>query len=264
MILPGNASLIISAVQQLIKLGGRIDALLAAKTAVQADLVLGMPKLKLANLSAQVALARKTLQATAGQKPDPFGTDRAALQQQVDQAQPAAVFDDLFAKYFPDAANGLLVSPDAAYLAQLQEAFPGLNWKDPGVRLAAFALASGPDDQQVSYNARVALAVADTLFEFGAEHTALFVRDEKLRGIAQTVLQRFAAPEWDKFTSWNPLLQTALKTALNAALDVGEKLPPENPWLAGTPSQRSTCASLKMISPATWPSTPPPSQMIQR
>jgi len=233
MILPANASLILSAVQQLIKLGGRIDALLAAKTAVQADLVLGLPKLKLANLASQVALARKTLQATAGQQPDPFGSDRPLLQQQVNQAQPDASFDALFAKYFPDASNGLLVNPDAAYLAQLQENFPGLNWKDPGVRLAAFALASGTDDQQVSYNARVALAVADTLFEFGAEHTALFVRDDKLRGIAQIVLQRFAAPEWDKFTNWNPLLQTALKSALNAALDVSEKLPPENPWLAG-------------------------------
>ncbi len=233
MILPGNASLILSAVQQLIKLGGRIDALLASKTAVQADLVLGMPKLKLANLSTQVALAKKTLLATTGHQPDPFGADRIALQQQVNQPQPDALFDTLFAKYFPDAANGLLISPDAAYLAQLQEAFPGLNWKDPGVRLAAFALASGTDDQQVSYNARIALAVADTVLEFGAENTALFVRDEKLRGLTQLVLERFAAPEWDKFTSWNPILQTALKATLNAALDIGEELPAENPWLAG-------------------------------
>lgn len=233
MIVSDSAALILSAVQQLVKLGGRIDALMAQATAVKSDLVLGMPALQLANLSAQIALARKTLQATSRQQPDPFGSDRRAFEQQVALAQPDASFDDLFAKYFPDAAGGLVVTPDAAYLKQLQQAFPGLNWKDPGVRLAAFAIAAGGDDRQISYNARVALAVVDTLLEFGAATTPQLVHDEKLNGILLVVIQRFAQPDWDQFEQWNPLLQTTLKVTLNAALDVGQTLPPDNPWLAG-------------------------------
>ena len=49
MILPGNAALILSAVQQLIKLGGRIDNLMAQRTAVESQLVLGMPAVRLGN-----------------------------------------------------------------------------------------------------------------------------------------------------------------------------------------------------------------------
>ena len=98
MILPGSASLILSAVQQIIKLGGRIDTLLAQRSATQSQLVLGMPALRLGNVIAQVALVQQTLAATAGQTPDPFGADRAALQQQV--ANPDANFDALFDKYF--------------------------------------------------------------------------------------------------------------------------------------------------------------------
>lgn len=233
MILPSNAALVFSAVQQLIKLGHRIDTLMAQRTAVQSDLVLGMPKLQLADLAGQLALCRKTLRDTASLQPDPFGDDRGAFQQQIARGQPDAAFDGLFEKYFPDAATGLLVTPDAAYLAQLEQAFPRLDWEDPAVRLAAFAIAAGSDDRQVSYHARLALAVVDTLFEFGAEHTALIVHDEKLRGLVQVVLQRFAQPDWDGFEQWNPLLQAALKATLNAALDLGKKLPSENPWLAG-------------------------------
>lgn len=231
MILPGSASLILSGVQQLIKLGRRIDGLMAQRTATQSQLVLGMPAVRLGNQLKRIATVQQALAATAGQIPDPFGADRAVLQQQV--ANPDAAFDTLFDKYFPDQASALVIAPDAAYLAQLQQAFPGLDWSDPGVRIAACALAAGSDPAQVSYSARVAFAVADTLLEFGAENTALFVRDPKLQAIAQSVLQRFAQPDWAGFTTWNPLLQTALRTTLNAALDVADKLPAQNPWLDG-------------------------------
>ena len=229
MILPGNASLILSVAQQLIKLGGRIDSLMAQRAAAESNLVLGMPTLRLGNAQAQIALATQALADTTGQQPDPFSPDRAVLQQQV--AQPDQKFDALFAKYFPDQVSALVISPDANYLAQLRQAFPGLDWQDPAVRIAAFAIAAGDNPQQISYTARIALAVADTLLEFGADNTALFVRDEKLRGIIESVLQRFAQPDWAGFTQWNPLLQTALKTTLNAALDVSEQLPAKNPWL---------------------------------
>lgn len=231
MILPGSASLILSGVQQLIKLGGRIDTLMAQRTAVQSQLVLGMPALRLGNALAQIALVQKALADTAGQQPDPFGADRAALQQQV--ANPDQNFDALFEKYFPDQATAVVISPDAAYLAQLQQAFPGLDWSDAGVRIAALALAAGDDPKQIGYTARVALAVADTLIEFGSANTALFVRDPKLQSLVGTVLQRFAQTDWASFEQWSPLLQAALKTTLNAALDVQEKLPAQNPWLDG-------------------------------
>ncbi|HWA85304.1 MAG TPA: hypothetical protein VG710_03715 [Opitutus sp.] len=229
MILPGSASLVLSAVQQLIKLGNRLDSLMAQCTAVQSQLVLSMPSVRIGDADTELALITQALAATASQSPDPFGTDRALLQQLV--ANPTGQLDTLFAKYFPDQVSSLVMSPDAAALQQLQQNFPGLDWTNPGVRIAAFAIAAGPTDLGISYTARMALAVADTLLEFGADNTALFVRDPKLQGVVQSVLQRFAQPDWAGFTSWNLALQTALKATLNAALDVGTQLPPKNPWL---------------------------------
>jgi hypothetical protein len=232
MILPANASLILSAVQQIVKLGGRLDRLMAQKTAAQADLVLRVPTVRIDNLPAQCALAKQQLAATLGQTPDPFGADRATFT--AEAANPTVVFDELFLKYFPDQVAQSTFNPDAAYLAQLQTAFPTVNWNDLSVRIAAFALAAGPSNRQIGYTGRMALAVADTLLEFGAENTALFVRNPKLQAVAQSVLQRFAQPDWDSFDSWNPLLQTALSTSLNSALDVAHSLPPKNAWLDAT------------------------------
>ena len=231
MILPGNASLILSVAQQLIKLGRRVDNLFAERTATQSAIILKMPAVLLVDLEGQMTMVRATLKNTAALQPDPFGSDRPSLNTEVNPGPPTLAFGPLFKKYFPD--TGLLVDPDADFLAELKNAFPGLDWKDPAVRVAAFALTPGPDGRQLGYNARLALTVADTLLEFGAEHTALVVRDAKLRALVQTVLQRLAQPDWGAFDQWSPLLQTALKATLNAALDVGEKLPGENPWLAG-------------------------------
>lgn len=234
MILTESASLILSAVQQLVKLGNRIDTLIATRTAVQADLVLNMPRLRLDNLALQTDMVRHALDDTRNQQPDPFGADRAAFEALLGApGGPDATFDPLFKKYFPDQFT-TLISPDGAYLTSLQAAFPTLDWTQPGTRIAALALAAGSDPKQISYNARIAFAVADTLLEFGSQNTALFVGDKKLQGIVQSVLEHFAQPDWAGFTTWNPLLQTALKTTLNAAFDVAEKLPDDNPWLQGT------------------------------
>lgn len=233
MILPGNATLILSVARQLIRLGGRIDNLLAEKTAVQSTLVLAMPAVRIDNIVAQKKLVAATLAATATLQPDPFGADRAILTVELAKSPVGPDFDRLFAAYFPDAASPQLVEPDAIFLAKLQRACPGPDWKDPAVRLAAFALAAGTDNRELTYSARIALSVADTLLEFGAENTALFVRDEKLRGALEAILQRFAEPDWDRFENWHPLLQAALRATLNAALDAGENITPENPWLHG-------------------------------
>jgi len=229
MILPGNATLVLATVQQLLRLGGRIDRLMAQKTATQAQLVLGMPQVRVGNLAAMRAQSRRVLDETRGADPDPFGADRAEFEREV--KAPTTRFDTLFARHFPGEVAALTFSPDEAHLAKLRQEFPAVAWDDLGVRLAAFALAAGPSNQQIGYTGRVALAVADTILEFGAEHTALFVRDAGMQSIAQSVLQRLAEPQWEEFDRWSPVLQAALRIALNAALDHAGAVAPDNPWL---------------------------------
>ena len=237
MILPFNASLIISAARHLIKLGARIDNIAAEKAAVTSDLVLKLPEVATPDLVHCAEIFATELRKTKLLVPDPFGTDRLGLESDValvleQQKQPSDTFGDLFKKYFPDA--NFIYDPNAQLLAKLRATFPGVDWKDPGARIAAFAIGAGSNNAQIGYSARIALSVVDTLFEFGAENAATIVHDSRLRGIVETVLQRLAEPDWGSFTQWNPLLQTALKSVLNAALDVAEKNPASNPWLQGT------------------------------
>jgi len=229
MILPGNATLVLATVQQLLKLGGRIDRLMAQKTATQSQLVLGMPQVRVGNLAAQRALAKRVLAGTRDIDPDPLAADRAEFAREV--ANPTARFDVLFQRHFPEEVARLTLSPDEAYLLKLRQEFPGVAWDDLSVRVAAFALAAGPSSQQIGYTGRIALAVADTILEFGAENTALFVRDTAIQSVVQSVLQRLAEPEWEAFDRWSPLLQAALRLSLNAALDHAGELAPDHPWL---------------------------------
>jgi hypothetical protein len=237
MILPGNATLIISAVRHIVKLGTRIDNIAAEKAAVTSPLVLTLPQVATPDLVRCAEIFDPELKRTRGVLPDPFGADRAQTEADVDavlnrQQQPAADFGNRFAKYFPD--YNFLYDPDAVTLGKLRAAFPGVNWQDPAARIAAFAIGAGGTNAQIGYAGRMALSVVDTLFEFGAENTATLVHDPKLRGIAEIVLQRFAEPDWGSSTQWNPLVQAALKSVLNAALDVADKNPASNPWLQGT------------------------------
>jgi hypothetical protein len=226
------AALAISIARGLIKLGGRLDLLMAERTATQGDLLIPMPPVSIGPpLFKRAELLKDYLTHTAGHSPDPLGSDRATVAALVAKSPTPTEVDEFFRRIFPSLAEPPLIDPDAEYLKALRKRMPTVDWSDESTRQAAFAIASGRDQRQLGYGARTALLVVDTLAEFGAENTARFVRDKNIQTVVQSVLVRFANPQLETFDEWNPFLRHALSATLNGALDASGVFQGRNGWL---------------------------------
>jgi hypothetical protein len=226
------ASLAISIARGLIKLGGRLDVLMAERTATEGKLVIPMPPVSVGPpLFKRAELLQEYLAKTAGEMADPLGPDRATLAILVAKTPTPNEVDVYFRRIFPKLAEPPLVDPDAEYLKVLKTRLPTVDWSDPSTREAAFAIASGRDTRELGYAARTALLVVDTLAEFGAENTSRFVRDPNLQAVVQSVLERFARPQLEDFEQWNPFLRHALSATLNGALDASGVFLGRHEWL---------------------------------
>jgi len=234
MISAATAALAVSAAKGFIKLGARIDALLAEKAAVQAGLVLAMPDVYNGPSALQkIKQLKQYLAGTEGALADPLGPeDRRDLATELPKADPDVAFiGDCYRRVYPERLAAAAFSPDAAYVAELRRLLPTFNLDDPDTLAAAFQVTAGKDDRSVGYGARLGLLVADVVAEFGAENTARFVRDPGLRDTVQAVLERFARPELESFTAWSPLLRHALGATLNGVLDAPGALRDDPQWL---------------------------------
>ena len=217
------AALAITVAKGTIKLAGRLDHLMAEKEAVQGDLLIPMPpESNGPDRETRIEMLRKYLKDTADDTPDPLGTDRKRLQNLLAKDPVPDESDLFFTRLFPEQASPPLTSPDAKYVAALRQYLPTVNWdeKTNNASLqAAFYIATGRDERGLGYGARVGLLVADVIAEFGAENTALFVRDPNAQTIVQSVLENFAKPDLENFEDWSPFLRHALGATLNGLLD---------------------------------------------
>lgn len=217
------AGLAISIAKGIIKLAGRMDRLTAEKEAVTGALIIPFPPESAApDIDAALGMLREYLTRTKNDDPDPLGGDRARLKSLLAKNPVPDEWMEFFERLFPEQAHPPAISPDAEYLKALKKWMPSVNWDDPEnaqVRQAAFYIAAGRDQRGLGYSARLGLLVADVIAEFGAEQTALFVRDKNAQTIVQSVLQRFAQPDLEDFEDWSPFLRHALSATLNGLLD---------------------------------------------
>jgi hypothetical protein len=217
------SALAISVAKGVIKLAGRADRLMAEKEAVTGNLVIPLPPESGApDVEIALVTLRECLTRTQGEVPDPLGTDRPRLQALLAQDPVPDDWIEFFERLFPEQAHPPAISPDAEYLKALRKWVPTVNW-DIGCNAelckAAFYIAAGRDQRGLGYGARLGLLVADTIAEFGAEHTALFIRDKNTQTIVQSVLQHFSKPDLEHFEDWSPFLHHTLSATLNGLLD---------------------------------------------
>lgn len=233
-----TAELAVAIARGLIKLGGRLDRLLAEKVATLGGLTLKPPPVEFSiGPNRMVDELQKLINAAVGINRDPLGQRRKVLVELLKSAEPDPdELREFYALLFPGGALALKIGPDEEYLKFLRSALPSSSLDDADARTAAFYVAAfsidpGSDNRQLGYPMRTGLLVADVLAEFGAEQTQLFVRDEGLRTVVQAVLSRFAQPELESFDQWSPLLRHTLSATLNGALEAKAALNGSNPWL---------------------------------
>jgi hypothetical protein len=216
----------------LVKLADRTDRVIAEKEAVEGNLALAMPAVNAGPGAIKMKKdLEKHLEKTKGQVPDPLGTDRGKLATALAGNPSAKTLANWYGKLWPDRVNQPSLNPDEEFFKELQKARPAWNLRDPDTRLAAYYVASGQDTREKGYSWRLALTVVDVLAEFGAENTALFVRDTKLQAVVGAVLKNFGEPDLAKIASLDALLRHALAASLNGALDATGAIEGDNEWL---------------------------------
>jgi hypothetical protein len=234
MISPSTAALAVSIARGVLKFGQRLDALLAEKQAIQGGLVLVMPEVYhgpdgIEKVEQLKEFLSETDTITAQ---DLLGSDYNDLVRELTKREPdATLVSESYARVFPDRLAVAPLNPDASYVAELRKLFPAFDLSDADMVAAAFHVPAGKDDMQIGYGGRAGLLIADVVAEFGAQNTSLFVRDRGLRTIVETVLERFARPDLDKFSQWSPLLRHALSATLNGLLDARGALVIDRQWL---------------------------------
>jgi len=217
-----STALALSLARGVLKLSVRLDRLQAEKEAVRGDLALPMPPLADLSLRPMLRELAELAAATAGQVPDPLGPEaRQRIEAFFVQGE-APVLAEVLPLYRELLPGRVIreIDPDSAFLRRLGQ----LGLDDDDLRLAAFYIAPGNDGRKVGHAWRVGLAVADAVVEFGAENTALFLRDARLQAVAGAVLGRFAEPDLATFDSWQGLLRHTLQATLNGALDARSSL----------------------------------------
>lgn len=238
MLTPETIALALSIARGLIRLGGRLDALMAEASAVGGPLVIPLPQFVPGpTFAAMVRDLKKASNDTAGRSPDPLHPFRGDLAELLVEAA-TATDDRLYArllgfyrKVAPARADPPAIDPNQVYLTELRRRLGSLNWEDPDLLQAAFVVAAGRDRREIGTAARVGLLVVDVLAEFGAENTGRFVRDPKVAEVVSAVLARLAKPELETFDQWSPFLRHALSSTLNGMLDARGVLQGHNPWL---------------------------------
>lgn len=233
-----TAELAISIANGIIKLAGKLDRLLAEKVAVQGDLVLKPPVVELGTgPNRMIQELQAHLAATSESQPGPLGARRKELAALIKSAAPDPdLIREFYSLVFPGKAIKLRIDPEEDYLKFLRQALSTTDFADNDTRTAAFYVAAfsvqpGEDQRQLGYPLRIGLLVVDALAEFGADHAQMFVRNEALRSVVQSILTRFASLDLASFEQWSPLLRQALSATLNGVLDSRNAWKVRNPWL---------------------------------
>jgi hypothetical protein len=236
MIPPGTVEAVMSIAKGLAKLGRRLDVLLAEKEAVASGKsVLPMPAV--AKIPAtplmQRELAEFLADAAALANPDlpkNFKKQVAEAIQDPNATQQSVL--NLYRLAYPERAVVITINPDEEFIRKLKTAWPTLDLNDADTLTALFHVAAGREPNRFSYSLRIGLLVADVVAEVVGENIGLIVRDENASKIVSAVLERFAKPDLESFTTWSPLLRHALGSTLNGLLDARAVVAADSEWLA--------------------------------
>lgn len=227
------AGLVLKMAKGLVKLTRQVDWVLAEKEAVTTPLSLPAPELNLAPFPEDMEEALGALlDEPCPEGQDPLAEDREEIQNLLRPgADPSsAQMFPFVQKYLPEMAIRRSVDLNTEFMRTLREARPA--WAaDPEIRVAAFYVHAGTDDRNQGYTWRLALTVVDAVAEFGAENTALFVRDANLQGIVRSVLKRFGEADLQTTESPDALLRAVLRATLNGVIDAKEHLDRDHDWM---------------------------------
>lgn len=229
----GTIELGLSIAASLIKLGGRIDRIMAGQTATRSPLTLPVGVrferptviqitrwLQEFLESAPTGLSdseRNTLSQTLASS----GLDEITLMPFMEQFLPDKLFFR-FSSIDEEMRNFLIV---------LSEQGIDLGLEPEETAKIVYYLGPGADLRDQSLPWQIGMAVFGTLAEFALQNQQALLRNEETRKIIAKVLERLVAADFFAVASGRALAQHILKATLNGVVDARDIVDGDNPWL---------------------------------
>ncbi|HGY91740.1 MAG TPA: hypothetical protein ENK43_11270 [Planctomycetes bacterium] len=219
------AGLAISAAAAALRLGRRLDEILAEEAAVMGDLALAKTRLRLRPTIPELRRGlERVLRETEGREPDPLGEDRPRIRRAVTRGKRPSL-EKYSRRWGVYERPAKVFDPDGDFARTLRERGSRLNLEDEDIRRLVYFVVAGEDQRENSLAFRLTAVVVDVAAEFGAVNAALVLRDPQARDLVQTVLANFAAPDLEELPGSGALLRHALGTVLEGLVHRRGELP---------------------------------------
>lgn len=157
--------------------------------------------------------------------------DKSVLQNAIAEKVPATLFE-LYDGFLPLLTAENLVPDDPTFLEVVQKHHP--EWlNDPDLLRSAYYIRStdtGTDAKAEAW--RMTRVLLDLFADFAASQVGLFVKDPKLQGVLQKVLENFGGKNiGDSDFSPSSVLRIAFTSTVNGVIDSREALDLDSKWL---------------------------------
>ncbi len=229
----GTVELGLSIATSLIKLGGRLDRIMAGQAATRSPLTL---PLGVRFERPSVIQMTRWLQEFLETEPSGLsGSER----NRISQTLASSGLDEntlmpFMEQYLPDKLFFKFSSINDEmrfFLMALSEQGIDLGFEPEETSKIVYYLGPGADLREQSLPWQIGMAVFGTLAEFALKNQQTLIRDEETRKIIAKILERLVAADLFTITSGRVLAQHILKATLNGVVDARDIVDGDNPWL---------------------------------
>lgn len=232
MVIPsGVADLAISAATAAIKLGKRLDRIMAEEAALRSGLSLSIPPTAHVPVVTEFRRElRRFEKETRGLRPDPLREDRERIKELV-QSGTRDELEEMCTKHGITDFGLAVFDVDAAVSDVLLARSSAWDLEDADIRSLVFYVAAGEEHRKNSLSFRLGATVLDVLAEFAAEDARFVVEDEDTRKLVQTILTRFSKPDLSELSGWGEVVKNLLRATVNGVLDARDLVHGSREWL---------------------------------
>ena len=229
----GTIELGLSIATSLIKLGGRLDRIMAGQAATRSPLTLPSGvRFDEPTVSQMTKWLKEFLESTP---PGLSDSEHNKLSQTLASSRRDRItLIPFMEQYLPDKLFFRFSSINdemKIFLNALSEQGIDLGLKPEEIANIVYYLGPGADLREQSLPWQIGMAVFGTLAEFALQNQQTLIRDEETRKIIAKILERLVTADLFTIASGRVLAQYILKATLNGVVDARDIVDGDNPWL---------------------------------
>lgn len=225
------AGLAMSIVSGSIKLGRKLDEMMAAQEADASPLSLPFSDVAGAPTLDDLAAALDGFVQRSGELSD---AERQKIRDAIATPRLTPLMRLCEKHGLMESISISLWSPDRDFQAALLKHRRVWNLDEQDIRRATYYLAAGPSARRASLGFRIAATALDVVAEVVGQNARHLTDHEPTRELIEAVLTRFSEPDLETMDGWGQVLEHALRSTLAVVVDQRESLARGNVWIERT------------------------------